>query len=142
MVPPPTYINNLTPHPSLCEAEGPKIKVEEEEALSSPLKSPYLLLGPQTHPTYIAPCLHGCFSDFNYGEIAHYYRNENDSTPFPFKPGFSPYDTLPTPSSCKVVLLNGGKWSNEILSRHELVSWQPCWVVSRTFLHQHLASRS
>ena len=154
----PTYINNLTPHPSPFEAEGtkteikeetgliqpyksplqaenPSIKVEEETALISPLKSPYLPLGPLTHPINFEPCLHGCFTQSHYGEIAHYCRSETDFTPFPFQPSFTPYDTSPGPSSCKVLLLQGGKWADEILARHKQTYWQPCWVVSRTFLH-------
>ena len=152
-----TYINNLTPHPSPFEAKRPKteakeetallslhksplkaedpsIKVEEETALISPLKSPYLSLGPQTHPINFEPCLHGCFTQSNYGEIAHYYRSETDFTPFPFQPSFTPYDTSPASSSCKVLLLQGGRWADEILARHKQSYWQPCWVVSRTFL--------
>ena len=131
MAPPQTYINNLTPHPPPRKPEGPKIKAEAEEAPISPIRSPHLPLVPQTHPIAFKPCLSGCFSTYTVGEIAHYYRSsEHDSAAFCFRPGVPTYDTLPTTSSCKVVILTGGKWLNELSTYHEHVRWQPCWVVS------------
>ncbi|CAF9910108.1 MAG: hypothetical protein HETSPECPRED_009613 [Heterodermia speciosa] len=168
MVPQPTYINNLTPHPAPLETKAdpninikpedpiPNIKLEDSKPalLSPPISPPFppdpstthplppdpstthpLLPDPSTHPLPpdpSTPCPHGCIPAPTYGEIAHYSRLPSTNNPFPFTPGFPPYDTLPPLASCKVVLLRGGTWSDEILPRGELRSWMPCWVITTT----------
>ena len=81
-------------------------------------------------PLKIGDCLDGCLASFDFGEIAHYYRDDSDNPVCPFRPTFTPYNTLPVSKSCKVVVLRGGTWFDVMVKYHCPREWMPCWMVS------------
>ena len=131
MPPSQPHINDLVPHPSPLSEVRAEIKQEDEGSSLSALPSQYTI----PRPLNIQLCPNGCHPKVNIlGEIAHYSRGDISDLRFPFRRNVSGYDTFPPLDACKVVILNGGQWLDNELSRPYLrTEWQPCWVVSFAF---------
>lgn len=99
-------------------------------AASPKRKAEFTDFVPRKHRIAIGSCLNGCSTSFDFGDIVHYYRGEEEFASCPFRPDFPRYDTLPAADSCKVVILRGGVFYDVMVKNHWPREWLPCWVVS------------